>query len=166
MSDCDGCTVKGDAECAICLGLDTGSAPGFVIDGAPLDAQGWPILPDARVFVPRRPGLAGEATVPAFSGFVISANSERVDIQEMGTFHYRVVRPAELRVQKGTTKAATEHRTAAAALKGTTQTKRGLRKIAVEAQGKVIHSDASSAQSAPPARRRRGAKRQSKGNKK
>lgn len=133
MSECEGCAVKGDAECAACLGLEVAAEPS-VIDAAPLDARGTPILPDCRVYVPERPGLTGGATVGAFSGFVISANSEQVDIQEMGTFHWRAVRPAQVRVQKGTTKAATEHRTAAAALKGTTQTKRGLKKIAVEAQ--------------------------------
>jgi hypothetical protein len=125
--------MKSDAECAACLGLEVTSEPAG-LDAAPLDARGCPILPDARVYVPARPGIAGVAEVPAFSGFVISANSSEVHIQEIGTFHWRTVRPADVRVKKGTTKAATDHRTAAAALKGTTRTKRGLKQIAVEAQ--------------------------------
>ena len=128
MSECDSCAMKSDAACAECLGLTapSSSPPLSAIDGAPLDLDGYPILPDCRVYVLPRPGLAGGALVRGFSGFVLKATADQVDIEEMGTFHSRNARPAEMRVQKGTTKGALEHRIAAEALRGTTQKRKGL----------------------------------------
>lgn len=128
MSACDDCTTKSPAQCAVCLGLEVPPA------GPPLDPKGLPIEPGARVYVRPRPGLAGGFEVGGFGGFVISATTEQVEIEEFQKFNLRTVRPADVRVKKGLTKVAVDHRTASAALRGTTQTKRGLKKIAAEAQ--------------------------------
>lgn len=74
----------------------------------PNDANGWPIVVDARVHVPERPGLCG-GTVKGFGGVVTEVAEDRVEIEEFLSFHSRTVRPEQCSVQSGETKASLEH---------------------------------------------------------
>lgn len=134
MSECDSCTTKSVAACAACL------------EGPVLDMDGQPLEFDVRVRVPPRPGLAGGAEVPGYTGFVKSATAERVRIEEIGSFNERDAHPSQCRIKTSVTKGTTDHLTARAALRGTTQTKRGLKQFA------------SDTQEAPPTDKKKGRK--------
>lgn len=73
------------------------------------DMNGWPIVPDARVYVPPRPGLCG-GEVAGFGGLVRSATETVVELEELGSFNRRFVRPDQCSVQSGETKGSLEHR--------------------------------------------------------
>jgi hypothetical protein len=70
---------------------------------APLDATGWPIAVEARVYVPPRaiPGLTSLA--PSIRGVVSNVEDDRIELIEFGSFSSRTVRPGDVKVQRGTT---------------------------------------------------------------
>lgn len=75
---------------------------------APLDATGWPIAVEARVYVPPRaiPGLTSLAS--AIHGVVSKVEPDRIDLIEFGSFHTRTVRPGDCKVQRGSTQQSEE----------------------------------------------------------
>jgi hypothetical protein len=76
---------------------------------APLDANGWPIAVEARVYVPPRaiPGLT--CPVSPIRGVVADVQDDRVEIIEFGSFNLRTVRPGDIKVQRGDTQQSTEY---------------------------------------------------------
>ncbi len=73
-----------------------------------LDANGWPIVAGARVYVPERPGLAG-GIVKGFTGVVTAVAERCVDVEEYLSFASRSIRPEQCAVQKGESKTSLEH---------------------------------------------------------
>lgn len=81
-----------------------------MMEGEVLDMDGWPIMEDARVYVPPRPGPDGVGEVTGFGALVTSVTPERVDMEELLSFNHRTVRPDQVRVQSGETQGSLEHR--------------------------------------------------------
>ena len=70
---------------------------------APLDANGWPIAVEARVYVPPRaiPGLKSKTS--AIRGVVSGVADDQVELIEFGNYASRTVRPCDVKVQRGDT---------------------------------------------------------------
>jgi hypothetical protein len=75
-----------------------------------LDANGWPIMPEARVYVPPREikGLIAKTT--AIRGVVSEVHEDRVELIEFGSFSSRTVRPGDVKVQRGDTNGSLEYK--------------------------------------------------------
>jgi hypothetical protein len=74
------------------------------------DRNGWPIVEDARVHVPPRPGLDGIGEVAGFGALVVEIQEDRVELEELLSFNRRTVRPGDCVVQSGETQASLQHR--------------------------------------------------------
>lgn len=72
--------------------------------------DGKPIIQGARVYVTPRPAIDNCGELQGFGGIVKEVDPGCVTLIEFTTFHTRSVRPADVRVQSGDTKASQEMR--------------------------------------------------------
>jgi hypothetical protein len=79
----------------------------LVMDGS---KDGKPIVQGARVYVTPRPAMEGCGELMGFGGIVKEVQPGCVTLIEFGTFHTRDIRPRDVRVQSGDTKASMEMR--------------------------------------------------------
>ena len=73
-------------------------------------SNGKPIVPGARVYVRARPGMDGCGELLGFGGIVTEVRPDCITLTEFGTFHSRDIRPGDVSVQSGETRASIEHR--------------------------------------------------------
>jgi len=81
-----------------------------VVDGAPVDAKGWPIVLLARVYVPpRESSLVKGHMVAAFAGIVEAIQKDEfwgshiIEVRDFKNWNVRNVLPGDCIMQKGKT---------------------------------------------------------------
>ena len=77
-----------------------------------IGSNGKPIVPGARVYVRPRPGMGGCGELEGFGGIVTEVRPDCITLTEFGTFHSRDIRPRDVSVQSGETRASIVHRAA------------------------------------------------------
>ena len=75
-----------------------------------MDTNGKPIVPGARGYVRPRPGMGEIGELPGFGGIVEEVRLDRITLTEFGSQHTRDIRPKDVAVQTGETRASIEHR--------------------------------------------------------